>query len=164
MSGKRYYIAEGETREKLAAFKAAREAALNACRGLRDELGAARFSTMGGFGTRLHGFTFDDDATADTTRLRKDKHGHWVPRTQSKAGRELKARMESIHIPDGMDLAEILHLKTIADAVWVTPGIAFPGDDYLLTVAESSGEPKGCRRISDLEAEALLAEEAAPVA
>lgn len=161
MGDTKFYIAGAEATQRIEELTGERAAALKAARALSREIGAKEYATGNDFGhTQIHGFKFDDESKVDPKVLRKDKHGWWVPR-RVKAARELEQKMWAIRIPGGMSVAKAIGVEWFFGGRWSTPGVQKLNDGrYLITVDSEAGAPAGCERISDIEAEALLAEAA----
>ena len=152
----RYYEAQGETREKLVGFGKARTAAIKRVRKFCREIGASEYATDGFYS---HPTWFSFSEPPDRKVWKKHKHTDlYAPRLSTKAGVELHKRMQELQIPDGNDVAEIIGMQTFGSmdggVGFRRPGLNVIGERYILTVP-SDVEPKGCKRISDVEYEQL---------
>lgn len=167
----KYYRATNQRLiEKLKKLSSDAQATQAARLKLADELGFDACVHWGSW-NRSWGFTKPRDASKVPTALRKSKkHGFYLP-ANSKAGRELNARMDSAEyrIPGSHDVHEIVKYNRMEIApnphgtgvMIISVGFIDCGRDglFLRVPAESKFVPKGCRRATDVEYELALARE-----
>lgn len=152
MSNRRYWIVTNrKIRDTITKhfdeWKKIRDDALALC----GEIGAETFYTSTSLGRLfVSGFHFDPDTTPDPktfVRLKKVSGG-WRPRVKS----ALFKRVDKLQSDLLLHTMNAIGMKMFRGAVVCSPGITVNGKAVYLSLPDDV-EPKGCRRVSDIEYE-----------
>lgn len=157
-----YYLARGRSLEAIERWQDEWQAFTEAAWALTKELGAKSYYATN-HDYRLRSFTFDK--APDPELFKKDRHGYWTPRGNTKAGRALRKRMESL--PEVADVLPAMGLPSwgtvIFEGRWYTSSVELFGDEWLIGVPFGADperpqpEPYDAERISLVRAAELIA-------
>lgn len=141
--------------------------AIKARRKLCRELKAHEFTAASGSNW---GVIFKSGLCTDKRlRLSRGGGGVYVPRLSSKEGKALHERMrdKQYHLPGGSSLRKIIGVDLKLEArgggmFMLEPGYAYiergPHAGKIVLIIRGDEDPKGCKRISDLEYEKITAD------
>lgn len=136
---------------------------IRAARKISRRIGGSRsilVSSQGFYGgTRLTGFSFKDPEKADMKLLKKVKYlsNGFIPRMSTKEGKALDAELDVIE-KKRITRVGLFKATEIPVAAFRTPMDMQQLDDKWVLIVDGGKKPKGCRRISDIKYEKMLAE------
>lgn len=158
MAQRHYYEAEGETLKQIRKISKERTAAYEKCNQFCEEFGADGFALDGFFKNKMAWLAFPSPPDTKLWRQHKKSKQFWTPRQSTKAGRELRKRMDSIHVPGGSEIADVIGMDCFSTSDGF-PAVRMPGMYHfgrrIVIVVHEDVKPKGCKRISDVEFERL---------
>ena len=154
----KYFILRGKEQDDIRALLQRDLDTQKQVKRLCKEFGATSAMVGHGFATRfLLGFVFKADPDPTLWKKHRDRT-FWLPRLSSKAGKDLKRRLDAVKLPGGWDVAKIIKMDCFKGLVCRSPGAEQFGKKIVVKVPDDVNLKIACSRISDLTYEKLEAD------